>query len=72
MYQVPIPLRKSVFVSEIVDGLSRTLTGMVVGVSRMHPPRYDVLVDGKVLSNLPAERVREVRDRNDIFGTVPR
>lgn len=66
-----IALRKPVFVTTIDSyGSARTEPGQVVGVSRMHPPYYDVMVGGKVLSNLPADRVREIVNRPDIFGVV--
>jgi len=68
-----IQLRKPVFVSDLDGyGAATTKAGVVVGISRMNPPRYDVLVDGKVLNNIEANRVTPIKDKRDIFGVVPK
>lgn len=63
-------LRTKVVVTDIVQGVARELTGTVVGVTREAKPHYDVLVNGRVLTNIPCERVREATNRRDIFGIV--
>lgn len=65
-----IPLRRTVQVTEIVDGQTRVLTGQVVGATSEQFPHYDVLVEGRIIANVPHERVREPRARSDIFGVV--
>ena len=65
-----IPLRKMVTVLDLVNGVPLTVTGQIVGVTREEHPRYDVMVNGQVIVNVPGERVREVRRGRDIFGVV--
>lgn len=66
-----IQLRRPAFVTDLDDfGATRTRAGHIVGVSRCQPPRYDVMVDGQVLSNVPADKVREIQNKRDIFGVV--
>lgn len=66
-----ITLRKPVYVIDVdAYGAAVTKAGHIVGISRCQPPRYDVMVDGAVVSNLGADRIREITNRRDIFGVV--
>lgn len=65
-----LALRTLVTVVDFVDGVAKTVTGQVVGVTREAKPHYDVMVGRRIILHVPEDRVKEARRNRDIFGVV--
>lgn len=63
-----LQLGKPVIVNMLVSRTMESKVGKIVGRTYAEVPRYDVMVEGQIVADVPADQVREIEPRNSVFA----